>query len=282
MTTDNLQEKVIILDASVPEGLQLMRACYRNQRFSRHSHEGYGFGVVERGTLCFRYLGVDHSAPKGMINLVCPGECHDGHGKTAEGWSYRMFYIAPELMTSLVGGDEKKSSSLPFFRAGVIDNKELATQLVQSHRYIIEHPTENLAIEEFISCFITSLVRAYGDEKLQRPRPLIGAQQIKIVVEKLEDEFRENHRLETLSAIAGISKYHFIRVFRENTGLTPHKYLNQTRIKRSEQMLREGLDLSEVAYQTGFSDQSHFSRMFKSIKGISPGAFRNFVQDDHN
>ena len=280
--SDGAQEMVKILDSSEPEGLQLMQACYRNQRFSKHSHDGYGFGVIERGTLCFRYLGADHSAPAGMINLVCSGECHDGHGQTPEGWSYRMFYIAPELMADIVGGEEKKTGGLPFFRTGVIENRELAAHLVDGHQYILENPTENLAIEEFVFGFIISLVRAYGNEKLYLPRHLHGSPRIKRVIEKLEDEFQENHRLETLSAIAGISKYHFIRVFTKNTGLTPHKYLNQIRIKRSEQMLRGGLDLSEVAYRTGFSDQSHFTRMFKSIRGISPGAFRNFIQDVHD
>ena len=119
--SDGTQEKVNILDSSELEGLQLMQACYQNQRFSRHSREGYGFGVIERGTLCFRYLGVDHSAPRGMINLVCPGECHDGHGQTEEGWSYRMLYIAPELMAATVGVDGEKGRGLPFFSTGVIE-----------------------------------------------------------------------------------------------------------------------------------------------------------------
>ena len=274
-----VREQVKILDVSDIGGLQLLQASYRSQRFNRHSHDGYGFGVVERGTLCFRYLGADSSAPTGMINLVCPGECHDGYGKTREGWSYRMFYIAPELVAAIIGDGRNKSDTLPFFRTGVIEDDALAAQFVLAHRYITEKPNDNLAIEDLVSGFICSMVNAYGDEKLRLPKLLSASTQIQRVVDKLEDEFQVNHRLEDLSSLAGISKYHLIRVFANETGLTPHKYLNQVRIQRSEQLLRQGVDLAETAYRTGFADQSHFTRTFRSIKGIAPGAFRNFVQD---
>ena len=277
-----LQEKVTVLDASAVEGMQLMRAHYRNQNFRRHSHDGYGFGVVERGTLGFRYLGVEHCAFPGMINLVCPGECHDGHGVTEEGWSYRMFYISPELMTAIIGDGVDKYTALPFFRTGVLEDQDLAAQLVLSHRYIMENPADNLGIEESISDLIIGLVRTHAEEKLSVTGVTGGRTRIHQVIDKLEDEYNLNHRLEELAALAGLSKYHFLRVFRKHTGLTPKTYLNQIRTRRSEQMIRAGLDLSDIAYRSGFSDQSHFTRTFKSINGVTPGLYRNFVQDVHN
>ncbi len=278
----NLKEMVTILDTSEVEGLQLMRANYRNQNFRRHSHDGYGFGVVVRGTLGFRYLGVDHYAFPGTINLVCPGECHDGHGVTEEGWSYHMFYISPELIAAIIGDGVEKHTALPFFRTGVIEDQDLASQLVRSHRFIMKRPGDNLGIEESISALIIGMVRNHAEEKLILPGVSSGAARVKRVIEKLEDEYNLNHRLETLASLAGFSKYHFLRVFRKHTGLTPHSYLNQVRTRRSEKMIRAGLDLSDIAYCTGFSDQSHFTRTFKSINGVTPGIYRNFVQDVHN
>ena len=277
-----LQEKVTVLDASAVEGMQLMRAHYRNQNFRRHSHDGYGFGVVERGRLGFRYLGIEHCAFPGMINLVCPGECHDGHGVTEEGWSYRMFYISPELMRAIIGDDGDTHTALPFFRTGVLEDRDLAAQLVLSHRYIMENPTDDLGIEESITDLIMGLVRAHAEEKLRVVGESGGKKRIQRVIDKLEDEYSRNHRLEELAALAGISKYHFLRVFRKHTGLTPKTYLNQVRTRRSEQMIRAGMDLSDIAYRSGFSDQSHFTRTFKSINGVTPGLYRNFVQDVHN
>ena len=276
------KEKVTILDTSEVEGMQLMRASYRNQNFRRHSHDGYGFGVVVRGTLGFRYLGVDHYALPGTINLVCPGECHDGHGVTEDGWSYRMFYISPGLMGAIIGDGVEKQNALPFFRTGVIEDQDLARQLLRSHQYIMESSGDNLGIEESIFALIIGLVRSHADEKLILPGVSRGARRIQRVVEKLEDEYNLNHRLETLASLAGYSKYHFLRVFRKHTGLTPRNYLHQIRTRRSEQMIRDGLDLSDIAYCTGFSDQSHFTRTFKSINGVTPGIYRNFVQDVHN
>ena len=158
----------------------------------------------------------------------------------------------------------------------------MAGQRALGHQSIIDTPADNLAIEEIVSGLVTRLVQVYAEEKPLLPRALHSSLQIKHAIDKLEDEFRQNHCLESLAGLAGISKYHFIRVFRNHTRLTPHKYLNQVRIQSSEQMLRKGLDLSEIAFCTGFSNQSHFTRTFKSIKGVSPGYFRNFVQDVHN
>lgn len=276
------QEKVTILDNCEVEGMKLMRASYRNQTFRRHSHDGYGFGIVARGTLCFRYLGVDHYAPPGMINLVCPGECHDGHGLNEEGWSYRMFYITPELMMAIIGDCFEKHTALPFFRTGVIEDGALARQLMRSHRYIMENAGDNLGIEESISDLIAGLVRTHAEEKIIFPGVSSGATRIQRVIEKLEDEYNLNHRLEHLALLAGYSKYHFLRVFKKHTGLTPHNYLNQIRTRRSEQMIRAGLELSDIAFCAGFSDQSHFTRTFKSIIGVPPGLYRNFVQDVDN
>ena len=192
-----------------------------------------------------------------------------------------MFYLSPKLMTAIIGDGVDKHTTLPFFRTGVIEDRNLVTQLLRSHRYIMDSSADNLGMEESISGLIIGLVNTHAEEKLHLPRESIGPTRIQRVIEKLEDEYNLNHRLENLASLAGLSKYHFLRVFSNHTGLTPHSYLNQIRTRRSEKMIRAGLELSEIAYCTGFSDQSHFTRMFKSINGVTPGLYRNFVQDVH-
>jgi AraC-like DNA-binding protein len=89
----------------------------------------------------------------------------------------------------------------------------------------------------------------------------------------LEAHYMDNPSLETLAQIAGLSPFHFVRVFRQATGLPPHTYLTQLRINRAKAQLQAGDPIADVAAATGFSDQSHLTRRFKRIVGVTPGQF---------
>ncbi|WP_316043309.1 helix-turn-helix transcriptional regulator [Actinomadura sp. CNU-125] len=65
-----------------------------------------------------------------------------------------------------------------------------------------------------------------------------------------------------------------MRAFREATGLPPHAYLNQARVRAACALLDEGLRPGEVAARTGFADQAHLTRHFKRTMGVPPGAYR--------
>ncbi len=98
------------------------------------------------------------------------------------------------------------------------------------------------------------------------------------VVEKLEDEFLENHSSPALAAEVGIHPVHLARTFRKYHGRSVGTYLKEKRVHYSMQLImQDNLTLAEIAYSSGFSDQSQFTRAFKEITGITPGAFRNEV-----
>jgi AraC-like DNA-binding protein len=84
----------------------------------------------------------------------------------------------------------------------------------------------------------------------------------------------KNWPIAALSERVALSRYHLIRVFRQNTGLTPHAYQIDCRINLARQMLRAGCDLSDLALQLGFSDQSHFQRAFLQRTSITPGDYQ--------
>jgi AraC-like DNA-binding protein len=82
-----------------------------------------------------------------------------------------------------------------------------------------------------------------------------------------------------LSAIAGLSVFHFARQFKQSAGVSPHYYLVGRRIERAKELLAEtDLSLSEIAFATGFSDQSHLTRHFRQMIGAAPGQFRRSLR----
>ena len=90
----------------------------------------------------------------------------------------------------------------------------------------------------------------------------------------------EDLTLEQVAEMAGFSKYHFSRLFKQFTNVTFYKYLNQKRISRAEKLLiNSETTVTEVALQSGFSSMSAFIRMFKIVKLCTPTEFRNMYQN---
>ena len=93
------------------------------------------------------------------------------------------------------------------------------------------------------------------------------------IIDYIEAHLTEDMSLSDLALQAGLSKFHFSRLFKQTMGLTPHKYLIRRRIEQAAQQLKQGQSIPQVAHQFGFSDQSHFTRVFKQIKGATPRQF---------
>jgi AraC family transcriptional regulator len=100
-------------------------------------------------------------------------------------------------------------------------------------------------------------------------------------LQRLADYLRanlaENITLAELAAVAGLSSFHFARSFRKATGLAPHQYLIRLRVERARELLQQkqaDKSLAAVAAEVGFYDQSHLSRHFRRIVGVTPLRFQ--------
>jgi AraC family transcriptional regulator len=94
------------------------------------------------------------------------------------------------------------------------------------------------------------------------------------VREYIDDHLGERISLGELAREAGVSRFHFARQFRLSTGESPMEHLRRVRIERSKSILQtRNATIAEVAARLGFSDQSHFTRIFGRLVGVSPGSF---------
>ncbi|NEQ23209.1 MAG: helix-turn-helix transcriptional regulator, partial [Microcoleus sp. SIO2G3] len=100
------------------------------------------------------------------------------------------------------------------------------------------------------------------------------SQPVKRVRDYLEANYTENVTLEQLSAVANLSPFYLLRTFRKQVGLPPHGYLNQVRLVRAKSLLAQGCQIAQVAHETGFTDQSHLTRHFKRMVGVTPGQYQ--------
>ncbi|MGO4109841.1 AraC family transcriptional regulator [Paenibacillus sp. YAF4_2] len=95
------------------------------------------------------------------------------------------------------------------------------------------------------------------------------------IIRHINQQFREPLHLDDLAKQFYISKGHLSRVFKEVTGFGFSQYINITRIKEAEHLLREtDLSITQISEQCGFENFSHFGKVFKELSGLSPRAYR--------
>jgi AraC-like DNA-binding protein len=261
-------------------GVELMRATYVTQVFARHSHERFAIGVIENGAMAFYYRGENIVAPTGCVNLANPGEPHDGHAATEAGWIYRMFYLDLSLLQQAASEVVGRPRDIPFFQTGVIHDNHLAGLIRRLHIALEAEPNISaLEQESRMLEMLSQLVVRHADD---HPTPRATPREDRAVTrarEYLEAHYAENVSLARLARIANLSPFHLAHVFRDQVGLPPHTYLTQTRVKQAKTLLGRGWPIAQVACEVGFADQSHLTRRFKRVVGITPGQYRKIVQD---
>jgi AraC-like DNA-binding protein len=110
-----------------------------------------------------------------------------------------------------------------------------------------------------------------------KSRPLL--EHVETAKNYIEEHLHESISLSDLALQGGLSLYYFARRFKDVVGLSPKQYILTKRLERAYLLLAQGnLSVSEVAYQTGFTDQSHLVRYFKKYWGLTPNALRHTVQ----
>jgi len=157
--------------------------------------------------------------------------------------------------------------------------RQVGASFLEGLRRLAE--TNQLFIDHMLLALTAHVAQAYGG--LQRPAELarggLASWQVKRACEKLESDLGGKISLEQIAADFDLSVSHFSRAFRVSTGLPPHQWLLRQRVNTAKQLMGvRDLPLSEIAISAGFANQSHFTRVFSSVVGVSPAAWRRETQ----
>jgi transcriptional regulator GlxA family with amidase domain len=108
----------------------------------------------------------------------------------------------------------------------------------------------------------------------QSPRPAArSSAAVQRVIQHIEKHLGQPLSLAELAVLADLSIWRFATVFRQQVGVSPHRYICQLRVQRAQSLMRDGMPPATAASEAGFYDQSHLSRHFKNICGMTPGQY---------
>ena len=275
------------------DGMELFEATYTAHRFERHAHDTVAIGVVDAGLGEFWCRGASHLVPPDSLILIAPGDMHTGgvHLPSRTPLVYRMFYPSAALVTELLGHDVRELA----FRAAAPRDPVLASRLRRLHALLRLSPDDAacgpsggvqaapLEGESMLADTLLALLRRHG---VRRPPPraprgtAAGREPAGVAAarEYLHAHVAENVSLRRLAALAGdLNPSYFNRAFRAAVGLPPHAYQVHLRVLRAKEMLAAGRSISDVAWATGFADQSHLTRHFKRQVGVTPARYKGQV-----
>ena len=245
-------------------------ATLPSHHYPKHTHDAFGIGYMVAGAQDSVYGPKKRITEAGDLMLTNPGEVHDGTPIDDQGRAFRMFYFQPHILYETARDLGAAWSDSTELAPSATKDRQLVRSLHRLHEAYLDPRRQagdrcctwpKLQVNWF-SVTVRERVRV-------RPEAQPGVERVR---QLLNDAPAESYELDQLAGIANLSKFHFVRSFRKCFGVSPFAYLTHRRVSRALEMLRLGDPIAQAAVENGFYDQAHFTRYFKQIYGVAPGA----------
>ena len=242
--------------------------------FPRHSHDRFGIGVIVSG-------GHRSASGRGLVEarandaiMVNPGEVHDGSPLDERGRAWRMLYFEPSALAAVareLTGSAAREIELtqPVARDPLLKTlfERLFAVAVQA-----QSVPDDLVREEALLGLLAHLLRTHATQ----PARSSSAQALGPIARakaRIDDDPSASLTLADLAADTGLSRFQLLRSFAHEIGLPPHAYRMQRRVALARQWIARGATLADAAAAAGFADQSHMTRAFVRLLGVTPANY---------
>jgi len=243
---------------------------------SQHAHSNYEFTIPLSHSPKLLIEKKEFALPRRNIFPTNPGQSH-GPAEVAREHRIIAMQLVPrelqEIAHQLYGKKKVEFQNLP-----VPFNLHLENLI---DMFLYENQNKQLGYEfilEHLNSLIGATLLRTLNSNLQLPeKPLtsLSKNEIKKALDFLQVNLNQDFSLTELANQVGLSKFHFIRLFKKETGKTPYQYYIEMKIKKATELIRtQKHSITEICFMCGFKDHSHFSRVFLKKTGMTPTAFK--------
>jgi AraC-like DNA-binding protein len=268
--TDGKNSTRYWFDRQTP-GLSLLCADFTTHEYPAHVHDALMVAVTETGGSEIQADGGRAEAHPAALLVVNPAEPHSSRMNGSCRWQYRSFYLERSAIDDVVRG--LGVGELPGFSRNILNDGGLISGFRMLHHALEDGHADQLRRRELIVAAFGQLARRYGGGGTRVPVAPRDRVLIDSVIEVMRDRHRGHLALADLAAVAGLSQFQLIGLFRRDVGMTPYAYLTQIRLESARAALRRGVPIAEAAIQAGFYDQAALTKIFKRCHGITPLQF---------
>jgi AraC family transcriptional regulator len=263
---------------SRPE-FSVRRTATAHCRFEAHAHATFTVTVLLAGRMRACIGENEFTLTAGDVAFTGIGQLHAAEADEVDFVSIR---IHPALINTLVAemGLTRATAEIVFRVSHAMDETLLKIARIIAGEVTDEKPGHEIMLDALVRQLAIHLLRSHltvrksAQIELSRVGPV--DRRLRRALEFMHDNYGRELALEEIAASAYLSEYHFARLFKQITGVTPHVYLANLRIEKARRLLVEtSLPVIEIAAMVGYQSQSHFTKIFKSVTGITPRAYRD-------
>ncbi|MGQ4432382.1 MULTISPECIES: AraC family transcriptional regulator [unclassified Streptomyces] len=245
----------------IPGVVEVFHAHFTEYAYPMHVHDAWTLLIVDDGAVRYDLDRHEHGTPHDTVSLLPPHVPHNGSPATPHGFRKRVLYLdGTHLPDDLIGS----AVDSPDLR-----DPELRLRVGQLHT-ALNHPGDELEAESRLSLIAERLHAHLRPSTAPTPFASTLARDLR---ELLDERVTEGIALDEAARLVHAHPAHLVRAFSGAYGIAPHQYLMSRRVDHARRLLLEGRPPGEVATVTGFYDQSHLTRHFRKLVGVTPGRY---------
>ena len=258
------------------------------QKFPNHFHEYYVLGFVASGSRFLTCRNREYTIGADDLLLFNPLDnhaCEPAAEPKRRGsppvqvderaLDWRCLNVEKNVMRQMAA-EITGREYLPVFTSTVVCQSDVVPILKDLHEMIMNE-TKDFNKEELFYFLIEQLITSYTNPAAETLSQVSG--EIQAACDYMERYYTEKITLTDLSKVSSLNKYTLLRNFTMQRGITPYQYLSTVRINKAKKLLGAGVSPIETALQSGFTDQSHFTRFFKNFIGLTPKLYQNIFNE---
>lgn len=235
-----------------------------------------------KGTLLYLHENLWHSIEATKTAPITFYSVHFSYSRSlhsSESWEYNEdinYFLKSDSPDEKVWSFNTEYEKLPFPNTLTIRQYNTVEDIFIKMNRI--YRTQSLGYELQINSLLLELIHIIFKEVVTPMESDENKKKLDMAREYIDEHYAESITLHQLTNRLNVSESFLIKLFKNNTGMTPISYINQVRVNRGKNMLlNTQLSIKEVAYYLGFCDEYYFSRTFKKVTGLSPSVFRNRI-----